>query len=196
VKLKTFLFASILAVVVFMTPALFAQTTHPTIPQGEVVAKAKPFLGNFQSVVCDPKAPSPYGIKFNIRLDTVKDDEGKDIVQPVFKILGISTGDLEPFDFRTVDFTEIVGDTPDKHFIWIDVTNGGVVLNLQPALPNARKDFVVALNGDVETVYGGEYQLFAQRQEEPTNIKDYNYLKTLSQACPVSEKQDPGQNIL
>jgi hypothetical protein len=185
---KTLLLASIFAVVSFMSPAIFAQTSDPNVPQDRVIEKAKPFLGNFQAAVCDPSVKAPYGLKFNIRVDIVKDDDGKDVLQPVFKLLGASTHKIEPYDFRTIDFTEIVGDTPDKHFLWIDVENGSLVLNLQAALPNARKDFVTALNGIVETVHGAEYVLFAQRQEEPSNIDDYGYLKTLSQACPAPEQ--------
>ncbi len=186
-KIKERLLLLILASLVSLVPA-FAQTTQPDVPQEEVATKAKPFLGNFRAVACDPTAKAPYGLKFNIRIDTVKDDNDKDIIQPVFKLLGSSGHSITPYDFRTVDFTEIVGDTPDKHFLWIDVENGGLVLNLQAALPNARKDFVTALNGIVNTVHGAEYPLFAQREEEPSDVNNYDYLKTLSQACPPPEQ--------
>jgi len=172
----------------------FAQTVHPEIPQSEIVAKAKPFVGNWQAVVCDSREEKPYGITFSIRVDTVQDpDTGIKTVKPIFKLTALQGADnLVPFDFSTLDFSEVVGDTPDKHFIWIDVENPNLVINLMPAAPNARKDFVVGLNGGVTVVNEDVmFSLFAQTATKTDN--PWAYVSTLAQACS-NANDSKGQN--
>lgn len=190
--MKTLILTAILAVLSLVTPVL-AQTTNPNIPQDQVEAKAKPFLGNWRAVACDPSVKTPYGLTFNIRIGDSTDDDGNVTKEPIFRILAISFDTLKPFDFKTLDFSEIVGDTPDKHFIWLNVMNASLVMNLQPAEPNARKDFVYGLVGQVETIHGSEYPIFAQQSPEKPDSDPWAYIVTLGKACPAPEQGDQAQ---
>lgn len=174
--MRTLILATVFAVLSLLTPAFFAQTEHPGVSQDQVVEKAKPFLGDWNSVVCDSRRPQPYGVRFNIYL---RPDDDKS-VEPVFRLLGVQGYVMDPFDFQTLDFTEIVGDTPDKHFIWIDVTNSSLVLTLQPSK--------TGLNGVVtETRDDFQSSLFAERGDD---AKDpYAYVTILAKSCPTSKPE-------
>lgn len=173
--MKKLILTAILAVLALMVPAVRAQEDHPQIPSSDVAQKAKPFLGDWNSVVCEPK---PYGVRFNIRLETTKDDAGKDVTTPIFKLLGVQVyPDIEPFDFSTLDFAAIPGQEQGKEFLLLEVSNGALTLDLLPV------DGGVGLYGAVtDNTSGDQAHIFTETKNG--NDDTYAYVAGLSkQVC-------------
>jgi hypothetical protein len=178
--MKNLLLVAVLAVISVMTPSLLAQTqdghSHPDVPQTQVVEKAKPYLGDWNAVVCEPK---PYGVRFNVRLDTAKDEEGKDNTTPIFHLLAVQIMDIgSPFDFITVSFKEY-GDITA-----LAVTNNQLELALFP-----NKSGLGLEVGDED---GGFSTGFAEKGDY---VKDqWGYVENLGKSCPVPDKSADNRN--
>lgn len=165
--------ALVLAVLAAFAPGLRAQEdghAHPDVPQAQVAEAAKPFRGDWNAVVCQPK---PYGVRFNIRLGDVKDEKGNDNITPIFHLVAVQIMDIgEPFDFTTVSF-KFYADKPV-----LVVTNNQLEVGLFPGDPG--------LWLDVEDDNGGVSAGFAEKGDD---AKDpWAYVEKLSQSCPAPEK--------
>ncbi len=178
--MKNLLLVAVLAAISFMTPSLLAQTqdghAHPDVPQAQVAEKAKTYLGDWNSVVCQPK---PYGVRFNVRLDTVKDADGKDTVTPIFHLVAVQIMDIgEPFDFITVSFKEY-GD-----YTVLMVTNNQLELALFP--------HESGLGLEVESDDGGVSTGYAQKGDDAKD--QWDYVENLGKSCPVPDKSVNNRN--
>jgi len=111
--------------------------TSVEVPAAEVAEQTKPFLGTWDAVSCQS---NPISIRFSI----APGDE--DDPRPQFTLLQIFEPNSEPAlmelsaTWRTHDFTEIqnvVGqDGKTRTVIYLEVTNGSIMLTLVPAIKN------------------------------------------------------------
>jgi|SRR5579864_746206 len=177
--------AVVLAVLSILIPAVHAQDVTPStagapVPPAEVIDKVQPFLGDWNAVVCETK---PYGVRFGIRLDTVKDENGKDQVTPIFHLVAVQIMDIgNPFDFITEAFRE----APGKDIKWIIVTNN----QLELALISYPDKTSLAL--EVGDDNGGFSEGIAEKGDD---AKDpWAYVENLAKSCPATEAPKSASN--
>lgn len=186
--MKKFFAAAILSFALYAAPAYFAQTTSPEVPQAQIAAVAKPFIGNWAAVSCESE---PMGIRFSIRIDSVPDQDNGTRLAPVFKLTGVQGYTLSngPFDFQTSAFLNVPGDTPDKSFLLLHVQNSNLLVSLQPTQVQGR--IITSLNGAVRKFLdGSQAQLFVIPDTFKEN--DYAYVTPLSTMCPKADSNDDG----
>ncbi len=184
--MKTLIYAAILALIMYAAPAFSQEPPHPEVPQTKVAELAKPFIGSWAAVACDSREPRPYGLRFQIRVDTIKTPDG-DKLAPVLTMEDIEpidgdTHKIKPFDFQTMGF--------------FDLPNGPQLLaanpNLAVALEHSKLNdqLVVTLDGNVRIFSDGtEYSVYAI----PDPGHNWDYVTPLSAICgQVNKGSDDG----
>lgn len=158
------------------------------VPQDKVAEVAKPLVGTFAAVACDSRPRSngdvtPYGVRFSIRVDTIKTDEG-DQIAPVFRLLALDpsvdpNAEVKPSDFQTAKFF-IYKDKPV-----LVVMNPSLVIGLTTPDEHA---IMTAIDGGIRVIADGVvFNLFAIKDPDP---KSWDYVKTLSMLCPKPDNDD------
>ncbi len=200
--MRKYILAVLFTAILFATQAVCVAAQDqgeqiPEVPQTEVKTKAQPFLGEFNAVACDSRVKRPYGLKFNIRIDSIPDpDAGKDAVKlaPVFRMLAIEPVDnppaqIKPFDFQTLGFID------DGHEVILVITNPNLYIQVEPSIP-AEHAMSTTLEGLVMIYLDGtRFALYAIRAGDDPNPKvdPWLYVKPLSLLCPVVEKDDQNE---
>lgn len=196
--MKKFVLSAVLALIAFAIPAA-AQTPRIPVPQDQVIAKAAQFLGDWSAVVCDPREPKPYGVRFNIRLDTVDTEDNGTETMPVLRLQAVQGYDIgKSFDFITGTFTEIVfiGDPEkpapsDKHFLILDTTNNSIDLTLTLADKTGHtlyeEDKADGLGGVVTDQDNFEVEIIAEHGDDAKDL--FGYADSLAKTCPAAENK-------
>jgi hypothetical protein len=206
--MRKFIQFALLALALYAAPA-YAQT-DPEISQEKVAQAAKPFLGTWDGVSCDSRqhpdgSVKPYGLRFNIRVDSVPDQDNGTRLAPILKLLAVEPDESgkvvpeKPFDFQTVGFYQLPGDSPNTYRTAFLAANPNLLVAL--SLPNGSDsksgpNIVHGLEGQVKIFLDGtQFPLYAIKESEtmPAQKDQWLYVKTLSMLCPATDNDDQNE---
>ena len=212
--MKKFLFVIVqvllTAMLMFGSTTLHAQTESPEIPQEKVAQAARPFLGTWDGVSCDSRQHpngeiEPYGLRFNIRVDSVPDQDKGTRLAPVFQLLAVQdkSGQVvpaKPIDFQTVGFYQIPSESENSgHVVFLSANpNLLVALSLaENSDSGTGPNIVHGLEGQVRIFLDGtQFPLYAIKASDTPAKDQWAYVEALSMLCPKTNNDDnDGQNI-